>query len=199
MKLKRNIKDLQQDMIIEYLLNTDDVFLIEAIKKCPDSDFTGCNNYIMEKAKEALNGKSGYLKDDVVFGFAKEYFIDYEARKEKQDQLEKENKEKALQQRIKDTLVSVKSMITNLKENYNDLYEKHKLTLISYDNELEKGLVKNNDKVDEINRFLATITDTLDVLKQKEFNEKKYVKPEETKKEEKENDKGYKQTTIFDF
>lgn len=199
MKLKRNKDDLQQDMIIEYLMNTDDVFLIEAIKKCPDSDFTGCNNYIMKKAKEALKGKSGYLKDNVVFGFAKEYFIDYEARKIKYDQLEKENKEKALQQRIADTITNVKSMIDNLKNNYSNLYDKHKLNLITYEKELETGLIKTNDKIDEINRFLATIIDTLDVLKQKEFKEKKYTKPEETKKEEKETEKGYKQTTIFDF
>lgn len=196
MTLERNFEDLQQNLIIEWLLNTNDEFLKNSIDKCPDKDFTGCNNYIMQRAKEMLHGKSGYLKDDIVFGFAKEYFIDYEARKLHQEKLDKENKEKALKQRANDTLVNVKSMFETLKNNYQNLFEKYKLNLISYSKELETGLVKTNDKIDEINRFLAVITDQLDLLRKKE---QKFAENEKEKEDEKSKNKDYGQKSVFDF
>ena len=175
-----NPKDMQEDLIIGWLMGQDDPFLQEAIKKCPDEDFSKCNNYIMEQAKKVLEGKSGYLKDDVVFGFAKEYFVDYEARKQKEAELKKANEEKALKQRIADTLTSVKNQRdTLINNNYNELYEKYKLDLISWENELRTGLVKDDKRVNEINKGLAAIIDEIDKLRKP----LKEVKVEEEKEE----------------
>ena len=181
MELKRNEKDMLEDGVVMLLQASNDDFLLKAIKNCPDKDFTPCKNYITAKAKDYLNGTSGAVRDDVVFNWAKEYFIDYEARKQKEAELKKENEAKALKQRIADTLTSVKNQADTLKNNpeYKDLQEKYKLDLITWENELRTGLVKDNKRVDEIIESLSKIIDDISKLRKPV----KEVKVEEEKEE----------------
>lgn len=51
-------------------------------EKYSASGIDKCVEYIIEKAKERLNGKNGYLEDEVVFHFAREYFVDGIAERE---------------------------------------------------------------------------------------------------------------------
>ncbi len=182
MELKRNEKDMLEDGVVMLLQASNDECLQLAIKNCPDKDFTPCKNYITAKAKDFLNGTSGAVRDDVVFEWAKEYFIDYDVRKQKEAELKKENEAKALKQRIADTLTSVRNQAETLKNNpeYKELQEKYKLDLLTWENELKMELVKDNKRVDEINSGLASIIDEIDKLRKPV----KEVKAEEEKEEE---------------
>ena len=184
----------QENIVIEWLLNQDDNFLKDAIKKCPDEDFKKCWEYIKGLAKAKAENGCAMIEEETVYNWAKEYFIDYEARKQKQEELRKENEAKALKQRITDTLTSVKNQADTLKNNleYKDLQEKYKLDLITWENELKMGLVKDNKRVDEINKGLALIIDDINALRPKGKEEQ----AQDTKKPVKEE---IKQMSLFDF
>lgn len=177
--------NIQQDLIIEWLMNNPDNFLQEAINRCPDEDFTKCFDFIKGKAKAQAKDNCAMIEDTVVYGWAKEYFIDYDARAEKMKKLEEENKKKAIKGRADDTLTSVRNQKADLENNHPELLEKHKLDLIAWENELKAGLVNTNERIDEINRGLSVIIDELDALRpkaetpkvEKKEKPKKVVKP----------------------
>lgn len=185
MKLEKT-KDMQQNAIIQFLENErkGDEYLDKAITKCPEKEFSSCFNYIKEKAKAlAVNG-CAMIEDKTVYEWAKEYFIDYDARAEKQKKLEEENKAKVIKGRIADTLSSVVNQKATLENNYPELLEKHKIDLIAWENELKANLVNTNERVDEINKGLAVIIDELDALRPK-AETPKVEKKEKPKKVEK--------------
>jgi hypothetical protein len=51
-------------------------------EKYKDTLLNGCIEYINKMAREELGGKSGAIKDDVVFHWAREYYVDGIAEKE---------------------------------------------------------------------------------------------------------------------
>ena len=154
-----------------------------------------CEKYINVKAKDYLKSQSGAVRDDIVFEWVKEYFVDYEVRALKQKEIEERNKENALKQRIADTLTSVINQRDTLKNSYPELLENHKLNLIAWENELKAGLVKSNDRVDEINKGLALILDDINALRPKVEEKSK----EEKKEPKKANKEEIKQMSLFDF
>lgn len=195
MKLQDKNKNQFQDALVMLIKSSNDNHLLEAIEKCPDENMENCEKYITAKAKDYLKNQSGAVRDDVVFEWVKEYFVDYEARALKQKEIEERNKQNALNGRIADTLTSVINQRNILKNSYPELLEKHKLNLIAWENELKAGLVKSNDRVDEINKGLAVIINDIDALRPKVEE-----KPKEEKKEPKKaNKEEIKQMSLFDF
>ena len=199
MKLQDKNKTPMQDSLVMLIKESNDNYLLEAIEKCPDKDMENCEKYITAKAKDYLKNQSGAVRSDVVFEWVKEYFIDYEARALKQKEIEERNKENALKQRIADTLTSVVNQRDTLKNNYPELLEKHKLNLIAWENELKTGLVKGNDRVDEINKGLALILDDINALRPKIEEEQEEEVKEPKKAIKKPVKEEIKQMSLFDF
>ena len=199
MKLQDKNKTPMQDSLVMLIKESNDNYLLEAIEKCPDKDMENCEKYITAKAKDYLKNQSGAVRDDVVFEWVKEYFIDYEARALKQKEIEERNKENALKQRIADTLTSVVNQRDTLKNSYPELLEKHKLNLIAWENELKTGLVKSNDRVDEINKGLALILDDINALRPKVKEEQEEEVKEPKKAIKKPVQEEIKQMSLFDF
>ena len=52
-------------------------------EKYKDTLIDGCIEYINKMAREELGGKSGAIKDEVVYHWAREYYVDGIAEKEK--------------------------------------------------------------------------------------------------------------------
>ena len=59
-------------------------------EKYKDTLIGGCVDYITKMAKEELNGKNGYLENEVVYHWAREYFVDGIAEKEKAKKVQKQ-------------------------------------------------------------------------------------------------------------
>lgn len=59
-------------------------------EKYKDTSIGGCIEYINKMAREELGGKNGAIKDEVVFHWAREYFVDGIAEKEKAEKVQKQ-------------------------------------------------------------------------------------------------------------
>lgn len=59
-------------------------------EKYKDTLIDGCIEYINKMAREELGGKNGAIKDDVVYHWAREYFVDGIAEKEKAEKVQKQ-------------------------------------------------------------------------------------------------------------
>ena len=59
-------------------------------EKYKDTSISGCVAYINKMAKEELGGKNGAIKDDVVFHWAREYFVDGIAEKEREEKVKEQ-------------------------------------------------------------------------------------------------------------
>lgn len=59
-------------------------------EKYKDTLIDGCIEYINKMAREELCGKSGAIKDDVVYYWAREYYVDGIAEKEKSEKVQKQ-------------------------------------------------------------------------------------------------------------
>ena len=93
MKLEMT-QNKQQNLIIDYLLNCKDLYLQSAIAKCQDKDFNGCYNYITGLARKEAVNNCAMIEDNQVYEWAKEYFIDYEAREQAKAEKKKQEEEK---------------------------------------------------------------------------------------------------------
>ncbi len=59
-------------------------------EKYKETSIGGCIKYIEKMAREELGGKSGAIKDDVVFHWAREYFVDGIAEKEREEKVKEQ-------------------------------------------------------------------------------------------------------------
>jgi hypothetical protein len=59
-------------------------------EKYKDTCINGCVEYINKMAREELKGQNGAIKDDVVYHWAREYFVDGIAEKEKAEKVQKQ-------------------------------------------------------------------------------------------------------------
>ena len=50
----------------------------------------GCMKYIEEMARKELDSKNGWIDDDVVYHWAREYFVDGIAEKEKEEKVKEQ-------------------------------------------------------------------------------------------------------------
>ena len=64
-----------------------DTYLAEKYK---DTLIDGCIEYINKMAREELGGKNGAIKDEVVYHWAREYYVDGIAEKEKAEKVQKQ-------------------------------------------------------------------------------------------------------------
>lgn len=62
-------------------------------EKYKDTMIGGCCEYIEKMARQELGGKSGAIKDDVVYHWAREYYVDGIAEKEKTEKVQKKVEE----------------------------------------------------------------------------------------------------------
>ena len=78
-----------KEVIKEYLEEQckSDPYLAEKYK---DTMIGGCCEYIEKMAREELGGKSGAIKDDVVFHWAREYYVDGIAEKERSEKVKEQ-------------------------------------------------------------------------------------------------------------
>jgi len=58
--------------------------------KYKDTLIGGCVEYINKMAREELKGINGYLENEVVYHWAREYFVDGIAEKEKAEKVQKQ-------------------------------------------------------------------------------------------------------------
>lgn len=63
-----------------------DAYLAEKYK---DTMIDGCMKYIEDMARKELQSKNGWIDDDVVYHWAREYFVDGIAEKEKAEKVQK--------------------------------------------------------------------------------------------------------------
>ena len=61
-------------------------------EKYKDTLIDGCVAYITKMAREELGGKNGAIKDEVVYHWAREYYVDGIAEKEKSEKVQKQVK-----------------------------------------------------------------------------------------------------------
>ena len=61
-------------------------------EKYKDTQIDGCVEYITKMAKDQLGGKSGAIKDEVVYHWAREYYVDGIAEKERSEKVQNEVK-----------------------------------------------------------------------------------------------------------
>lgn len=80
-------------------------------EKYKDTLIDGCIEYINKMAREELGGKNGAIKDDVVYHWAREYYVDGIAEKEMSKKVQKQ--------------VEKISVLSNVKVN-NDIPEDRK-------------------------------------------------------------------------
>ena len=59
-------------------------------EKYKDTLIGGCVEYINEMARKELESKSGFLENEVVYHWAREYFVDGIAEKEKAEKVQKQ-------------------------------------------------------------------------------------------------------------
>ena len=59
-------------------------------EKYKDTLIDGCIEYINKMAREELGGKSGAIKDDVVYHWAREYYVDGIAEKERSEKVKEQ-------------------------------------------------------------------------------------------------------------
>ena len=59
-------------------------------EKYKDTLIDGCIEYINKMAKKELGGKNGAIKDDVVYHWAREYYVDGIAEKEMSKKVQKQ-------------------------------------------------------------------------------------------------------------
>lgn len=64
-----------------------DTYLAEKYK---DSMINGCMKYIEDMARKELESKNGWIDDDVVYHWAREYYVDGIAEKEKAEKVQKQ-------------------------------------------------------------------------------------------------------------
>ena len=169
MKLEKT-QNKQQNLIIDYLLNCNDVYLQVAIEKCKDKDFSGCYNYITGLARKEAVNNCAMIEDSQVYEWAKEYFIDYEAR----EQAKEEKKEKVKEVVKEKAKAQPKPKQMTLDEMLEENTKKAKTDPV------EKQVVKTAEKTTK-----KTTSKPVTKITQKEKKADRIV--------------GYIQTTIFDF
>ena len=59
-------------------------------EKYKDTCISGCVEYINKMAREELKGQNGAIKDEVVYHWAREYYVDGIAEKEKAEKVQKQ-------------------------------------------------------------------------------------------------------------
>ena len=59
-------------------------------EKYKDTLIDGCIEYINKMAREELKSQNGYIADEVVFHWAREYYVDGIAEKEKSEKVQKQ-------------------------------------------------------------------------------------------------------------
>jgi len=59
-------------------------------EKYKDTLIGGCVEYITKMAREELGGKNGHIADEVVYHWAREYYVDGLAEKEKAEKVQKQ-------------------------------------------------------------------------------------------------------------
>ena len=59
-------------------------------EKYKDTLLGGCIDYINKMARKELDGKPGAIKDEVVYHWAREYYVDGLAEKEKAEKVQKQ-------------------------------------------------------------------------------------------------------------
>lgn len=59
-------------------------------EKYKDTLIDGCVEYINKMAREELKSKNGYIADEVVYHWAREYYVDGIAEKEKDEKVQKQ-------------------------------------------------------------------------------------------------------------
>ena len=59
-------------------------------EKYRDTLINGCMEYINKMAREELNSKNGFIENDVVYHWAREYYVDGIAEKEKAEKVQKQ-------------------------------------------------------------------------------------------------------------
>ena len=64
-----------------------DTYLAEKYK---DTLIDGCIEYINKMAREELKSQNGYIADEVVYHWAREYYVDGIAEKEKSEKVQKQ-------------------------------------------------------------------------------------------------------------
>lgn len=76
---------------------------IEFQKKYDVSKIENCINFIMKQAKEFLKSKNGYIEDNIVFKWARDYFNDdiFAQEQAEQEKIKKEQEQRKLQQEQK--------------------------------------------------------------------------------------------------
>lgn len=79
------MKEIIQKYLEEQCKN--DTCLAEKYK---DTLIDGCIEYINKMAREELGGKNGAIKDEIVYHWAREYYVDGIAEKEKSEKVQKQ-------------------------------------------------------------------------------------------------------------
>ena len=59
-------------------------------EKYKDTLIDGCMEYINKMAREKLNSKNGFIENEVVYHWAREYYVDGIAEKEKAEKVQKQ-------------------------------------------------------------------------------------------------------------
>jgi hypothetical protein len=59
-------------------------------EKYKDTLLGGCMEYINKMAREELNSKNGFIENEVVYHWAREYYVDGIAEKEKAEKVQKQ-------------------------------------------------------------------------------------------------------------
>lgn len=59
-------------------------------EKYKDTSISGCVEYINKMAREELGGQNGAIKDEVVYHWAREYFVDGIAEKEREEKVKEQ-------------------------------------------------------------------------------------------------------------
>ena len=59
-------------------------------EKYKDTMINGCMKYIEDLARKELESKNGWIDDDVVYHWAREYYVDGIAEKEKAEKVQKQ-------------------------------------------------------------------------------------------------------------
>lgn len=59
-------------------------------EKYKDTLIDGCMEYITKMAREELNSKNGFIENEVVYHWAREYYVDGIAEKEKAEKVQKQ-------------------------------------------------------------------------------------------------------------
>lgn len=126
-----------KDIILNYLKKQSKVDI--GLKNNFDEKYINdCVNYICSQARKEIKGSSGYIADEVVYKWARDYFVDeiYKNKTEKKNESEKvqpeekKNEPEKQEEKIiekeqkKKTLKKVEKKVSVLsEENTDDLYQ----------------------------------------------------------------------------